>query len=191
VVGLDLAGISRPVVLLPQGILERLTPAHLEAVLAHEFCHVRRRDNLTAALHMIVEAVFWNPLVWWIGERLAEERERVCDAGVLRLGNEAQVYAESILRVCQFYVDSPLACVSGVTGSDLKKRMAGIMNDHFGETLGTPKKILLAAASATALAMPLAWGLLTAPRLRAQAPHQTALRSPTFRRHASAAHVRR
>ena len=37
VAGLDLAGISRPVVLLPQGILVRLTPAHLEAVLAHEF----------------------------------------------------------------------------------------------------------------------------------------------------------
>ena len=110
-VGLDLAGISRPVVLFSQGILERLTAAHLEAVLAHEFCHLRRRDNLTAALHMIVEAVFWNPLVWWIGARLAEERERACDESVLRLGNEAQVYAESILRVCQFYVDSPLACV--------------------------------------------------------------------------------
>jgi bla regulator protein BlaR1 len=67
---------------------------------------------LTAALHMIVEAVFWNPLVWWIGARLAEERERASDEGALRLGNEAQVYAESILRVCQFYVDSPLACVS-------------------------------------------------------------------------------
>jgi bla regulator protein blaR1 len=109
-------------------------------VLAHEFYHVRRRDNLTAALHMTVEAVFWTPLVWWIGARQAEERQRACDEGVLRLGNEAQVYAESILRVCQFYVDSPVACVSGVTGSDLKKRMAGIMNDHFGETLGTPKR---------------------------------------------------
>ena len=103
------------------GIIERLTPTQLEAVLAHELTHVWRRDNLTAAMHMIVEAVFWfHPLVWWIGARLVEERERACDEEVLRLGNEAQVYAESILKVCQFYIESPLACVSGVTGSDLR-----------------------------------------------------------------------
>ena len=34
-------------------------PAQLETVLAHEIRHVGRRDNLTAALHMVVEALFW------------------------------------------------------------------------------------------------------------------------------------
>jgi hypothetical protein len=54
--------------------------ASMEAMLAHELCHVRRRDNLVAAMHMMVEAVFWfHPLVWWIGVRLMEERERACD----------------------------------------------------------------------------------------------------------------
>jgi beta-lactamase regulating signal transducer with metallopeptidase domain len=51
-------GIRKPVLLLPQGITDRLTPAQLDAVLAHEMCHVRRRDNLTAAIHMVVEAPF-------------------------------------------------------------------------------------------------------------------------------------
>jgi bla regulator protein BlaR1 len=52
----------------------------MEAMLAHELCHVRRRDNLTSAMHMVVEVVFWfHPLVWWIGVRLMEERERACD----------------------------------------------------------------------------------------------------------------
>jgi hypothetical protein len=27
-----------------------------------------RRDNLSAALHMFVETIFWFPLVWWIIE---------------------------------------------------------------------------------------------------------------------------
>ncbi len=49
-------GLFRPVLLWPQAITERLEDTHLEAVLAHEVCHVRRRDNLTAALHMLVEA---------------------------------------------------------------------------------------------------------------------------------------
>jgi beta-lactamase regulating signal transducer with metallopeptidase domain len=43
-------GFIRPVLLLPQGITERLTPAEMNTVLAHELCHVRRRDNLAAFL---------------------------------------------------------------------------------------------------------------------------------------------
>ena len=64
-------GIWRPVLLLPEGIADRLTAAQLEAIFAHEMCHVRRRDNLTAAIHMTVEILFWfHPLVWWLRARL-------------------------------------------------------------------------------------------------------------------------
>ena len=95
-------GIFRPVLLLPEGIAERLDQAQLEAILAHELCHIRRRDNLTAAIHMAVQATFWfHPLVWWLGARLVDERERACDEEVLRLGNKPQVYAEGILNVCK------------------------------------------------------------------------------------------
>ena len=52
-------GWMRPVLLLPLGIEKRLTAPELNAVLAHELCHVQRRDNFTAAIHMITEAVFW------------------------------------------------------------------------------------------------------------------------------------
>ena len=122
-------GIFRPVLLLPEGILERLTPEQLKAIVAHELCHVRRRDNLTFAVHMIVEALFWfHPLVWWIGARLVEERERACDEAVCRRAAKPQAYAEGILNVCKFYVESPLECVSGVTGADLKKRIVRIMS---------------------------------------------------------------
>src|SRR5712692_9016069 len=58
-------GLLRPVLVVPEGIMDHLTPAQWEAILAHELCHVRRRDNLTAAIHMAVEAVFWfYPLLW-------------------------------------------------------------------------------------------------------------------------------
>jgi bla regulator protein blaR1 len=116
-------GILRPVLVWPEGISEHLEDAHLEAILAHELWHLRRRENLAAAVHMVVEAILWfRPLVWWLGARLLEERERACDERVLELGSERQIYAESILRVCEFCLGSPLACVSGVTGADLKKR---------------------------------------------------------------------
>ncbi|MGH9345183.1 MAG: M56 and DUF3738 domain-containing protein, partial [Terriglobia bacterium] len=162
-------GIFRPVLLLPEGIAEHLTRAQFEAILAHELCHVRRRDNLFAALHMLVEAIFWfHPLVWWIGARLVEERERACDEEVLRQGNEPQVYAESILKTCQLYLESPLACMSGVTGSDLKKRVVRIMTQRVGHRIGFARKALLAAAGALAVAGPLLFGLMNAPEGRAQ-----------------------
>ena len=63
----------------------------MEAMLAHEVAHVRRRDNLTAALHMLVEAMFWfHPLVWWMERRLVEERERACDEEVVEMGGDAE-----------------------------------------------------------------------------------------------------
>lgn len=47
-------GLHRPVLLLPAAILKSLSPQQLEAVLAHELCHVRRHHNLFASIHMLV-----------------------------------------------------------------------------------------------------------------------------------------
>jgi beta-lactamase regulating signal transducer with metallopeptidase domain len=91
-------GVFRPVLLLPDGIATELDAEELQAILAHELCHVRRRDNLATMMHMVVEAMFWfHPLVWWLGARLMEERERACDEEVLRSGSEPEAYAEGIL----------------------------------------------------------------------------------------------
>jgi bla regulator protein BlaR1 len=169
-------GIRRPVLLLPEGITERLTAEQLDAIVAHELCHVRRRDNLAAAIHMVVEAVFWfHPLVWWIGARLVEERERACDEEVLQSGKEPEVYAEGILKVCRLYLESPLVCVSGVTGSDLKKRVETIMKRGVTRELDVGRKAALAAAAFAAIAGPVAVGIVNAPPIRAQSQQQERL----------------
>ncbi|MGD0497354.1 MAG: M56 family metallopeptidase [Bryobacteraceae bacterium] len=163
-------GIFRPVLWLPAGIGERLGDAELEAILAHELCHARRRDNLAAAVHMAVEAVFWfHPLVWWLGARLVEERERACDEEVVRLGGEPQIYAESILKVCEFYLASPVRCVAGVTGGELKKRIEGIMTNRFMRRLSFGKRLMLGALVAVAMAWPIAIGVVNAQAGRPQA----------------------
>jgi uncharacterized protein (TIGR03435 family) len=168
-------GIARPVLVWPEGISKHLDDMHLEAVIAHEVWHVRRRDNLFAALHMLVEAVFWfYPLVWWLGSRLIDERERACDEEVVALGNDRQIYAESILKVCEFCLGSPLPCVSGVTGADLKKRMVHIMNDRILHQLGFAKKLLLTATAFAAVAVPVLFGLLKATPTHAQSQPATA-----------------
>jgi len=163
-------GIRKPILLLPEGITRYLSRDQLETVVAHELCHVRRRDNLTAAIHMLVEAIFWfYPPVWWIRKRLIEERERACDEAVLLAGSAANVYAESILNVCKFYIGSTLACSSGVSGSNLNKRITRILAEHTVRQLGWSRKLLLASAGVAALSLPLAFGLLHATRTWAQA----------------------
>ncbi len=178
-------GILRPVLLWPQKISERLTDAHLDAILAHELCHIRRRDNLASALHMLVDALFWfHPLVWWLGARLTAERERACDEEVLQSGTAPQIYAESVLKICEFCVASPLPCVSGVTGADLKQRITRIMQPRTARELTHTKKFLLSAALSLAIFLPLLFGLLNAPQIRAaaQARHATlgSITNPTY-----------
>jgi|SRR5208283_1551698 len=167
-------GITRPVLVWPEGISERLEDAHLEAILEHELWHVRRRDNLAAAVHMLVEAMFWfHPLVWWMGARLIEERERACDEEVLESGSDRKVYAESILKICEFCVGSPLACVSGVTGADLRKRIVHIMTEAITRKLDFSRKLLLSAAGLLAVVAPIALGLLHAKQTLAQSQDQS------------------
>jgi bla regulator protein blaR1 len=158
-------GITRPVLLWPQGITDRLEDEHLKSILAHELLHIHRRDNLAAAVHMVVEAAFWfHPLVWWMGTRLVQERERACDEQVLESGSDRQVYAESILKICEFCVGSTLPCVSGVTGAELKTRITRIMSDQVARKLDISRKLLLIAATILAIAAPIAAGVLhTAP----------------------------
>jgi bla regulator protein BlaR1 len=168
-------GIARPVLVWPKGISKRLDGTHLQAILAHEVCHVRRRDNLAAAIHMVVEAIFWfHPLVWWLGARMVEEREHACDERVLELGSDRQVYAESILKVCQFCVESPLTCVAGVTGADLKKRMVAIMNENGARKLDFGRKLLLSVAGLLAIAVPIVFGLTNAIPSQAESQDESA-----------------
>jgi beta-lactamase regulating signal transducer with metallopeptidase domain len=159
-----LVGILRPVVLLPKGLLPTLSAAERDGILAHELTHLSRRDNLSAALHMAVEALFWFwPVVWLIGARLVAERERACDEGVLAAGHDPEAYAGGILKVCRFCIRSPLACASGASGADLSLRIRQIMAAQQTADLDGGRRLLLASVATLALAVPIVSGLMTMP----------------------------
>jgi uncharacterized protein (TIGR03435 family) len=92
-----------------------------------------------------------------------DERERACDEEVVHRGSDPHVYAESILKTCQFSVESPLSCVPGVTGSDLKKRIERIMTDCPRIASGTLPVTLLLTSAVMTLAAPVVVGALGAP----------------------------
>jgi GWxTD domain-containing protein len=158
-----LFGILRPVLVLPSGLETRLTAPQLETVMTHELCHLRRRDNLWAALHTAVQSIFWfHPLVWWLTARLVDERERACDEAVLDSNGGAQAYAEAMITICKHYMSAPLKFVSGVTGSRLERRIEAIMTYRFATKLDIRRKLLLAAAATLTIAGPVLLGVLEA-----------------------------
>ena len=171
-------GIVRPALVWPGELSARLDDAQIEAVLAHELMHVRRRDNLTAALHMLVEAVFWfHPVVWWMERQMVKEREQACDEAVVAMGGDAETYAESLLKTCRFCVESPLVCVAGVTGGELKRRVLEIVSGRALMRMSWGKKLLLAGAAVCMVAAPVMLGqakaaermMLSALKSRAEA----------------------
>ena len=158
-------GVMRPVLMWPAGLSERMDDVHIASIVAHELEHVRRRDNLTAALHSLVEAVFWfHPAVWWMGAKMTEERERACDEEVLEQNAEPRTYADSILKVCAFCLESPLSCVVGVSGSDLRKRVLRITSHRSGRTLTFGHRALLLAATVLAIILPIGFGVVRGER---------------------------
>jgi uncharacterized protein (TIGR03435 family) len=153
-------GIFHPLMLWPDRLSERLENEHIEGILAHELVHVRRHDNLTAAIHMLVEVVFWfHPMVWWIESRMLQERERACDEAVVQLAGRPEVYAEGLLKACRFCAESPLICVSGITGADLRDRIVRIMTEHLVQKMDLSRKLLLGGVAFVSLAIPVALGL--------------------------------
>ncbi|HTM02457.1 MAG TPA: M56 family metallopeptidase [Vicinamibacterales bacterium] len=162
-------GFWRPAILLPSGIDTYLTAQQLQAVIAHEVCHARRRDNLTAAVHMVVETACWfHPLVWWIGARLVAEREQACDEHVVETA-EPIVYAEGIVSVCRRYLQSPVLR-AGVAGADVRTRIEAILSHRIGTRLTPARWMVLTTIAAVSLLMPMVTGAITAAQLPGGAP---------------------
>lgn len=154
-----LIGIVHPVLLLPEGLIEHFSPGEIQSILAHELCHLRRRDNLTYAFHLISCAAFWfYPLLWWLGARLIVERERACDEAVLASGHEAEIYGGCILKVCRCYHIAPVVGSSGVSGRNLRDRIRRIMTWRRAAALSLAQKALLTITAVTVVSAPLLLG---------------------------------
>ncbi|QIF00283.1 M56 family metallopeptidase [Roseimicrobium sp. ORNL1] len=95
------AGLWRPVVLMPPGLADSMQRESLRHVLLHELGHIRRGDLWLHWLSAIMVALHWfNPLLWLASRKFRADREAACDAEVIGAsGNAAHAYGETLLAL--------------------------------------------------------------------------------------------
>lgn len=94
------AGLLRPVVLVPVGALAGLPAEQVEALLLHGMAHIRRYDYLVNAIQSMVEALlFYHPAVWWVSGHMRSEREMCCDDAAVAITGDALGFARALAQV--------------------------------------------------------------------------------------------
>jgi len=178
-IGPGVSGSVWPVVLWPRGMSDRLSDEEMASVFAHELCHVRRRDNLVSACCRAVETLFWfHPAIWILGERLQDERERACDEGVVA-GTPPDVYAEALVKTCQFHLEAPLACGAGGTRATFSGRIARILRGGASRPVAPWVRRAVAAMVLGALSLPVVVSAVVPPELVGLGPNRF-LQSPVM-----------
>ena len=96
-------GVLKPIILFPVGLLNQLTTAEVESILAHEVAHVMRSDFLINIMQSIVEVLFYyHPAVWWISANVRAEREYACDQLVVAHSDRPVDYAKLLVRLQEY-----------------------------------------------------------------------------------------
>ena len=96
-----LIGILRPAIVVPGGMLRRLSPPELAMVLGHELAHVRRGDLLWNLAAAGVRALFFfHPLVWLSQRRLNLAQEVAADElAIIRQHGDPVSYGKLLVSV--------------------------------------------------------------------------------------------
>lgn len=107
------AGFLRPIIVLPIAMINRLSPAQVEAILLHELAHIKRADYLFNLIQKMIEsALFFNPFMWILSKEIRIEREFCCDDLVMQANHDPHLYAHALLRVAESKLS---LCTSGVS----------------------------------------------------------------------------
>jgi hypothetical protein len=155
---------SRPVVVIPAGLWERLGDEQRDTLLLHELVHLRRFDHWIRRLELVVIALYWwHPVVWWARRQLEQAEEQCCDAWVVStLPSAATSYAQTLVATVAFLSQNPAKLVLGASGIGqmvlLKRRLTMIMRTNPPKTLSRLGAVIVLALGMGLLPLAPSWG---------------------------------
>ncbi|OGV55712.1 MAG: hypothetical protein A2017_03260 [Lentisphaerae bacterium GWF2_44_16] len=112
-----LFGVIRPRLLLPEGLVDKISMNELRQIFIHELIHLKRMDILINWLVTFIQVIQWfNPFAWLAFSKLREAREEACDEAALTfLGKEKSLqYGQTIIKLLQFC--NPEKSITGMVG---------------------------------------------------------------------------
>ena len=153
-----LYGLRRPVIVVPQDFVDSLAPDEVQALLAHEVAHLRRRDVLANLAQRLIEIpLFFHPAAWLASRRITLSREELCDAWAVQRGADPTGYARWLTAAAERAYANGAAASLGVAERKftLLRRVEAIMEVGNMKRMSRPLAVttltlLLAAASALA-----------------------------------------
>ncbi len=139
-------GVLKPIILLPISALTQLNATQIEALIAHEFYHIKRNDYLVHILTSFMGSLlFFNPFAQWLLKYIHEERENCCDDEVIGLGYERWDYAHALYTVSKnVSIDISQSIALAATGKgkqELLLRIKRLLN--VGSSSGTLTRPLI------------------------------------------------
>ena len=168
----SVVGWLRPVILLPVSAVSGLSPAQLDAVLAHELAHIRRHDFAVNALQTVADVLlFYHPACWWVSRRIRVEREHCCDDVAVAACGDRLIYASALADLEALRQQPALALAA--TDGPLLQRVRRLVAPPRGAS--SPALAVL-AVPLVALAIVIAAAVATRAAQPPQAPEE--LRAP-------------
>lgn len=137
-------GWRKPVIVLPEYLIDLSSTEDLDYILIHELAHIRRHDFVVTCIQRFCEALlFYHPLVWYVSHHITLHRELACDDWVLTHNPNRQAYAMSLIeRVAKPDQTPRLAATYFGAPGRLTTRIQQIMNAHRHIKLTTSRKSL-------------------------------------------------
>lgn len=93
---------SRPVIIFPRDLVERLSDDELDRALAHEYAHFLLRSHCGVSSTNLRRIVPINPIASLVAALLVREEEKACDDMAVAALGKPDVYADMLLKSYRF-----------------------------------------------------------------------------------------
>jgi uncharacterized protein (TIGR03435 family) len=148
----------------------------LNAVLAHEGAHARRRDGLISALAAVNRCIFWfHPLAWMLERKLALLAEQACDEACVAALGDRERYAHLLLEMALVVDESQgrlrYHAFTMAAASHIRQRIDSLLQEGRTFSRGLTRK---GWAAVTLCAIPLVWATGAVEWVAEARPAQTA-----------------
>ena len=164
-------GLRRPIILLPPCFRD-MDADRQRVIASHELLHVVRRDwVMNLGEEIILSALWFHPVVWWLVGRIRLSREQVVDQQVVELTGARKPYLYALVEIAAGPAAArALAAPAFLHEGQLAERIRSLVREDFM----SKRRIIISLVCVVVLTLVAVVAIIRKFPLRAGAPVRTA-----------------